>query len=215
VFCISFAQFGLATMVLFVPLLYIPEMRQQVYGDSAFIAGLFVLPMMLGLVVATITAGQLIAKNGRYKLYPVIGAFLAGGPLYLISRFTAATPAIWMVVLLAVCGAGLGLFVQVAVLAGQNDVALCDLGVATGALNFSKTLGGALGSAIFGAILAAGFRHPAHPGVPGYVAAYQHVFFWTVPVMALSLVLALVMREKPLSEEMLQVAEGKVEVPEY
>jgi MFS family permease len=146
---------------------------------------------------------------------PVIGAFLTGVPLYLISRFTPATPAIWMIVLLALAGAGLGLFVQVAVLAGQNDVAPADLGVATGALNFSKTLGGALGSAIFGAILTAGLHHQAAPGPAAYASAYQHVFFWTVPVMALSLVLALIMRERPLSEEMIEVAEGKVEVPEY
>ena len=120
-----------------------------------------------------------------------------------------------MVVLLVVAGAGLGLFVQVALLAGQNDVAPADLGVATGALNFAKTLGGALGSAVFGAILTASLRHQGTPGAAAYVHAYHNVFLWTVPVMALSLVLAIIMREKPLSEEMLQIAEGKAEAPEY
>src|ERR1700744_159248 len=61
VFSISFAQFGLATLVLFVPLLYIPEMREQVYGDSAFTAALFLIPLMAGIIAATITSGQLIA----------------------------------------------------------------------------------------------------------------------------------------------------------
>jgi EmrB/QacA subfamily drug resistance transporter len=212
VFSISFAQFGLATLVLFVPLLYIPEMRQQVYGDSAFVAGLFVIPLLVGIVLATIVSGEVIARSGRYKIFPVLGAFLAGVPLYLLSLFTAATPGIWMAALLAVAGAGIGLFVQVALLAGQNDVAPADLGVATGALNFAKTLGGALGAAVFGAILTASLRGP---GRADYVSAYHHVFFWTVPLMVISLILALVMREKPLSQDMLQVVEGKVEVPEY
>jgi hypothetical protein len=81
-------------------------------------------------------------------------------------------------------------------------------GAATGALNFFKSVGGALGAALCGAILA-----DALPG--GAVAAYHAVFAWTVPFMALALVLGLLMPEKPLSQEMIEVAEGKVEVPEY
>jgi EmrB/QacA subfamily drug resistance transporter len=215
VFSISFAQFGIATLVLFVPLLYIPEMREQVNGDSAFTAGLFVIPLMVGIVIGTMTCGQLIARNGRYKMYPILGSILTGVPMFLISRFTAATPAVWLLLLLLVAGGGLGLLVQVALLAGQNDVAGGDLGVATGALNFSKTLGGAIGSALFGAILIAGLHHQAAPSVASYVHAYQNVFLWTVPFMVVSLVLGAAMREKPLSEEMIGVVEGKVEVPEY
>jgi MFS family permease len=100
-----------------------------------------------------------------------------------------------------VAGAGIGLFVQVALLAGQNAADYRDLGSATGALNFFKSVGGAVGAALFGAILAHG--------------SYHAVFGWTVPFMGLAFVLALVMPEKPLSTEMIEVAEGKVEVPEY
>lgn len=147
IFNISFAQFGIATLVLFAVLLYIPEMRQQVAGDSAFISGLYLIPTLIGLIVATMISGQLIAKTGRYKIYPIIGAIITGVPMFLISRFTATTPAVWLLVLLFAAGGGIGFFVQVAVIAGQNDVESRDLGVATGALNFSKTLGGALGAA--------------------------------------------------------------------
>ncbi len=96
-----------------------------------------------------------------------------------------------------------------ALLAGQNAAEYRDLGTATGALNFFKSVGGAFGAALFGAVLA----HALSAG--STVAAYHSVFLWTVPFMALALVLALVMPEKPLSEEMIAVAEGKVEVPEY
>ena len=107
------------------------------------------------------------------------------------------------------------MFIQVALLAGQNDVAGSDLGVGTGALNFSKTLGGAIGSAVFGAILTAGLHHQSTPDVATYVHAYHKLFLWTVPFMVVSFVLAVVLREKPLSEEMFEVVEGKIEVPEY
>ena len=76
------------------------------------------------------------------------------------------------------------------------------------ALNFFKSVSGACG-ALFGAILLHGFA------VGSAVHAYREVFAWTILLMALALILAVVMREKPLSDEMIEVAEGKVEVPEY
>ncbi len=114
---------------------------------------------------------------------------------------------------MVVAGVGIGFFVQVALLAGQNAVEHRYLGVATGALNFFKSIGGALGAAVFGAILAAAL--PATPTTAAYVPAFAAVFRWTVPFMALALVLALAMREKPLSEEMIEVAKGEAEIPEY
>jgi MFS family permease len=116
-------------------------------------------------------------------------------------------------ILLAVIGAGLGFFIQVAVLAGQNAVDGRYLGVATGALNFFKTLGGAFGAAIFGAILTARL-HGAHT-IAHVAAGYTGLFLGCVPVMALALLLALRLREKPLSDEMIAVAEGRIDIPEY
>jgi EmrB/QacA subfamily drug resistance transporter len=208
-FAISAVQFLMATMVLFVAMLYIPAFLQAVQHKSAFTAGLYVIPLLVGLVAATAVAGPRIAKTGRYKHYPVIGAVLTGASMCGLGLAGAASPA-WAVILpMIFAGAGVGLFVQVALLAGQNAAEYRDLGTATGALNFFKSVGGAFGAALFGAVLA----HALSAGSP--VAAYHSVFLWTVPFMALALVLALVMPEKPLSEEMIAVAEGKVEVPEY
>jgi MFS family permease len=152
-------------------------------------------------------AGPQISRTGRYKLYPVAGAILTGVSMGALSLAGAHTGAALLIVPLVLAGAGLGFFVQVALLAGQNAVEYRYLGVATGALNFFKSIGGALGAALFGAILAAAGGDSA--------SAFHAVFGWTVPFMALSLVLALIMREKPLSAEMVEVAQGKVEVPEY
>ncbi|MGD0556306.1 MAG: hypothetical protein ABSA93_15180 [Streptosporangiaceae bacterium] len=127
----------------------------------------------------------------------------------LVEDIRASSDALAVIVPLIFAGAGIGLFVQVALLAGQNAVNHRYLGTATGALNFFKSIGGAFGAALFGAILTRGLTG-GHA-----VAAYQTVFEWTIPFMAVALVLALVMREEPLSEEMAEIAAGKAEAPEF
>ena len=183
IFSISAAQFLMATMVLFVAMLYVPSFLQTVQHKSAFTAGLYVIPLLAGLVAATVIAGPVIARTGRYKIYPIIGAVLTG--------------------------AGVGLLVQVALLAGQNAVEYRHLGTATGALNSFKSIGGACGAALFGAILVHGLTAGPTAG------AYQAVFAWTIPFMVLALILAVIMPEKPLSEEMAEIAAGKAEGPEH
>jgi len=209
IFVISAAQFLMATMVLFVAMLFIPSFLQAVQHKSAFTAGLYVIPLLVGLVAATAVAGPVIARTGHYKIYPVIGAVLTGGSMWALSLAGQTSGAVALILPMIFAGAGVGLFVQVAVLAGQNAIEYRHIGVATGALNFFKSVGGAFGAAIFGAILAHGLAtgHSVH--------AYREVFAWTIPVMLVSLILAVLMREKPLSAEMIEVAEGKVEVPEY
>jgi len=213
IFDIAAAQFLIATMVLFVAMLYLPQFLQTVQHKTAFEAGLYVIPLLVGLVVATAVAGPVIARTGRYKIFPVIGAVLTGGCMWLLSLAGQHTGPVQLIVPLTVAGAGIGLFVQVALLAGQNAVEHRYLGIATGALNFFKSIGGAFGAALFGAILAGGLAGASTAASSAH--AFDTVFRLTVPFMALSLVLALIMAEKPLSEEMIEVAEGKVEAAEY
>ena len=213
IFSIASAQFLLATMVLFVAMLYVPLFEQTVQHRSAFTAGLFDIPLLVGLVAATALAGPQISRTGRYKMYPVISAVLTGVSMGVLSLAGQHTSVAEIAAAMVVAGAGIGFFVQVALLAGQNAVEHRYLGVATGALNFFKSFGGALGAAVFGAILAAAL--PALPTTARYVSGFAAVFRWTVPFMALALVLALAMREKPLSEEMIEVAKGEAEAPEY
>jgi EmrB/QacA subfamily drug resistance transporter len=212
VFTISVIQFFLANLVLFVAMVFVPLFLQNVRGYSAFIAGLALIPMFIGLIIATSIAGPLITKTGRYKVYPIISALMTGLSMWGLGYVSPAT-SVWIIMIpLVFVGAGAGLFVQVALLGGQNAAPYQDLGVATGALNFFKTLGGAFGTAIFSAIFAAA---TSGAGSVAQAAAFATTFRWTVPLMALSLVLGVIMPEKPLSEEMMEVAEGKVEVPEY
>lgn len=216
IFSISSAQFAIASLVLFVGMLYVPQFLQSVQHYSAFVSGLFLIPMLLGLIAATAVAGPLITKTGHYKIYPIIGSALTGVSMWVLSLITATTAAWAIIIPIVFVGAGIGLLIQVALLAGQNAAEYRDLGTATGALNFFKSVGGAFGAALFGAILASMLTDlGSHTTANEVAGAFGTVFFWTLPFLALSFVLALLMREKPLSEEMVQVAEGKVEVPEY
>ncbi|MGW2948512.1 MFS transporter, partial [Streptomyces sp. NPDC001226] len=157
--------------------------------------------------------GPVISKTGRYKLYPVIGSILTGTAMWLVSFSDASTSTLTLITLLLVAGVGIGFFVQVSLLAGQNAAAYKDLGAATGTLNFFKSIGGAFGAAAFGAVLTAQLGNT--PSTATTAHAFQTVFFLAVPFMALALVSSLAMKEKPLSDEMMEVAQGKVEVPEY
>jgi Na+/melibiose symporter-like transporter len=214
IFSISSALFFLSTLVLFVAMLYVPLFLEEVRHDTAFASGLFLIPLLVGLIVATAISGGVISRTGRYKFFPIVGALLAGGGMYALSWQTGVSATWLFPILLAVVGVGLGFFVQVAVLAGQNAVEPALLGVATGVLNFFKTMGGAFGAALFGAILAARLSATAHT-TADLTSAFHAVFIWTVPFMVVALVLAVLMKEKPLSDQMREVAAGNVEVPEY
>ncbi|MEU7166558.1 MDR family MFS transporter [Streptomyces morookaense] len=198
-FSLAAAQFLLASLVLFAGMLYVPMFLQTVQHKSAFAAGLFIVPLLLGLVAAAALSGPVIARTGRYKLYPVTGAVLVGVSMASLGRAGQDTSAPALIVPLTVAGVGIGFFVQVCLLAGQNALGHEHIGVATGVLNFFRTLGGTFGAALFGAILAAGLR--SRGPSPGESAqAFRAVFLWTVPFMVLALGLALAMREEPLQD---------------
>jgi DNA-binding MarR family transcriptional regulator len=112
-------------------------------------------PMMGGMLVASITSGQLISRTGRYKIFPVLGTGVMAVGLFMLSRLTPATSNAAASLLMLVLGIGLGMVMQVLVIAVQNDVEYRDLGVATSGATLFRLIGGSLGTAILGAIFAA------------------------------------------------------------
>ncbi|MFF5024684.1 MFS transporter [Streptomyces collinus] len=143
---IGVALFGAAS--------YLPTFLQMVDGASATESGLLMLPMMAGIVVASIAGGQLISHTGRYKVFPVLGAALAAVGMWLLSRLETDTPRLQYSVWMAVLGAGIGLVMPVLVLAVQNSVRPADLGTATSANNYFRQIGGSVGAAVFGTLFA-------------------------------------------------------------
>jgi hypothetical protein len=131
----------------------IPLYLQIVKGASPTRAGLLVLPMVLGIMVGSVVSGQITARTGRYKVFPIVGIGLMTAAMVLLNTIGADTPLwrtdIWM----AIFGLGLGNCIQTLVIAVQNAVPARDMGVATSAQVFFRQIGGTLGTAVFLSIL--------------------------------------------------------------
>lgn len=140
-------------MAMFGALAFLPLYLQVVKGASATESGLRLIPMMLGLIGASIASGRLISSTGRYRMYPIAGTALIAVGLYLLSRLTVDSSTVEVSVYMLVLGIGVGLVMQVLVLAIQNSTEYADLGVATAGANLFRSLGSAFGVAIFGSIL--------------------------------------------------------------
>lgn len=135
-------------------MIFLPVFLQVVTGASATNSGLLLLPLMAGLMSMSILSGKVISRTGRYKAWPVGGMAVAAVGMYLLSRMDTSTGRIESSVAMVVLGAGIGMVMQVLVLAVQNAAEYRDLGVATSAVNFFRSMGGSLGVAVFGAVLA-------------------------------------------------------------
>ncbi|MFJ2830702.1 MFS transporter [Streptomyces sp. NPDC087263] len=133
---------------------YLPTFLQMVDGASATESGLLMLPMMGGIVGASVISGQLISKTGRYKVYPILGGALSVLGMWLLSRLEVDTPRLHYSIWMAVLGAGIGMVMPVLVLAVQNSARPADLGTATSANNYFRQIGGSVGAAVFGTLFA-------------------------------------------------------------
>ncbi|GGV73343.1 MFS transporter [Streptomyces gelaticus] len=206
---------------------YLPTFLQMVDGATATESGLLMLPMMGGIVIASVVSGQLISRTGRYRIHPIIGGAVSVVGMWLLSRLETDTPRIEYSVAQAVLGIGIGLIMPVLVLAVQNSVQPADIGSATSANNYFRQIGGSVGAAVFGTLFAGrladalAVRLPSGADLPdpesitpqlvhamdpalrdSYVQAYAdampRIFLYLVPVLALGLFFAFFLKEKPL-----------------
>jgi EmrB/QacA subfamily drug resistance transporter len=152
VFVIASAIGLAAGFAMFGALSYLPLFLQVVHGVSPTISGVYLLPMVLGLLLTSIGSGQLIARTGRYKVFPIVGTALLAVALFLLATLSPTTPTLLMNFYFFILGAGLGLTLQVLVIAVQNTASYADLGAATSGVTFFRTIGGAFGVSVFGAI---------------------------------------------------------------
>lgn len=219
-FVVGFAMFG--------TIVYLSLYLQVAKGASPTSAGLQLLPLMAGLLGASIISGRRISKTGKWKIYPVIGTALATIGIFLMSRLGIDTP-YWQINLAAlILGIGLGNVMQVLVLAVQNSVDPREMGAATSTATFVRSIGGSFGTALFGAIFAArlaadlskalpaGISAPSSdmtssltqiatlPGpireavLGAFSSAISFSFLVAVPIMAVAFFLSLMLKETPL-----------------
>jgi EmrB/QacA subfamily drug resistance transporter len=153
IFSVCSALGFLSGCAMFGGIVFLPLFLQVATGASATNSGLLLLPLMAGLMTASIGSGMIITKTGRYKAWPIGGMIVAIIGTYLLSRMTAETGRIESSIYMVILGIGIGMAMQVLVLAVQNALPPSDLGVATSAVTFFRSMGGSFGVAIFGAIL--------------------------------------------------------------
>jgi EmrB/QacA subfamily drug resistance transporter len=218
-FVVGFAMLGAIT--------FLPSYLQYVKGVDATTSGLRTLPMVAGLLVTSIATGVAVSRTGRYKIFPLAGFAVMSVGLWLLSRLDPGTSYPTMAVAMLVLGLGIGLCMQVLTLIVQNTTQYSDLGTATSAVTFFRTLGSSVGTAVFGAIYANALTPRltealaaskgldprttttpkalhAHPQalIARVVGAYSDtlhvVFLWAVPVAVVAFGVALFLKEVPL-----------------
>jgi EmrB/QacA subfamily drug resistance transporter len=219
-------------LVFFAGLYFISAFLQFVNGIDATDSGLYMIPFMGSTVVGTILVGRLVDRSGRYRIYPIVGSVVATIGLVLLSGLDVDSSPVRALLFGAVLGFGIGLVMQVLILAIQNSVESRDIGIATATSMFARQLGGAVGLALLGSILNNRLAHwiprlvpegadidlttlrgrpetlvhldaaTRHGVVDAFARSLHSVFLWSVPVAAIAIVLALRLRENPLREEL-------------
>ena len=219
---------------------YLPVYLQIVKGLSPTESGLRMVPLMGGTLVTSILAGQLVSRTGKYKLFPIIGTTIVTLALLLISRMTADTSTFAASLYMLLLGLGLGVVMQVLIIAVQNAVEYRDLGVATSNAILFRFIGGSLGTALLGAVLATQLHtnmqrlmpagldssgaldtispqalaglSPALRGayIEAFVASLSTVFLFASAIAFLGLLVALLLPERPLRETIAAAAEEDI-----
>jgi len=146
-FLLGIAMFG--------AIVFLPVYLQVVRGRTATNSGLLVLPVMLGILTGSTLSGRLITRFGRYKVFPIVGLGLTTLGFVMFTTMDISTPFAFVTIAMLLAGLGIGMTTPTLILAGQNAVEQQDLGVVTSTITFTRSMGGAFGTAIFGAVLSA------------------------------------------------------------
>jgi EmrB/QacA subfamily drug resistance transporter len=203
----------LAGAALLGSVVYVVVYLQVARGVAATDAGLYLIPMAVGMTAAGTVSKRLIARSWPLRTFLISGTAIVAAAIGLLGLLRVDTP--WWVLggELFLLGAGLGQLIGLLIVLAQNAVPPWQLGVATTAVRFAQTLGGAFGAAVFGTVLtrALAARFPAGSvdmarirtlgpdGVPAFVSAIDTVFRSASTVMVVAFVLTLLLREPPRS----------------
>jgi MFS family permease len=209
VVAVASASLFLGTAALFSIVVFVPMFLQAVAGVTPTEAGLLMVPMMAAVTLSTTLSGRAMARTGRYKRFPIAGLGLMTAALVMLAALAGERSVVATGAGLAVFGLGFGMVTQVLIVAVQNSVDRRRLGVATAATGFFRALGGAVGSAVLGAVFVAqagvdvgtGQVNALSPAVRDSIAdAVQTAWLVAAPLAALALLVVLRLPEKPLQQ---------------
>ncbi|WP_026321394.1 MDR family MFS transporter [Salinispora fenicalii] len=229
-FLLGFAMYGAMS--------FLPLYQQTVQGASATESGLLLLPLMFGMLVVSLVVGRTITRTGRYRAFPIIGGVVMSAGMVLLTRLDAQTEVAESSLYLLVLGVGMGFLMQTTMLIAQNSVDQRDLGAASGAATFFRSIGGSFGISLFGAVFASRLADSPGGGIfgggeagaamdlvklrelpeavrelvlGGLADAISHVFLWALLFTLVVPVLAWLIREIPLRTENIPVPAGEAE----
>ena len=137
-------------------IIFLPLFMVNVLGVSATNTGLSIIPLSIGLFIGSLTAGQLVARFGHYRLILIVGGFLLFAGVVLLSFLSVNTTYLQAVFMMLLCGIGMGPALPLYTLAIQNAVDVRRIGQATSASQFFRQIGSTAGIAILGTVLATG-----------------------------------------------------------
>ncbi|WP_296659290.1 MDR family MFS transporter [Paraburkholderia sp.] len=143
---------------LFGSVTFLPLYLQVVKSSTPSQAGMQMLPMMGGVLTMSVITGRIISRIGKYRIFPITGTALVGVAMTLLARLSIDTPLHWMYLYMALLGCGLGMVMQVLILAVQNAVEFRHMGVATSGATLFRSIGGSVGVAAFGAVFSHGLN---------------------------------------------------------
>jgi EmrB/QacA subfamily drug resistance transporter len=184
-------------MLFYLGVFFLPVFFQEVAGVDATESGLLLIPTMIGTAMATTFAGRRVERTGRYRAWPIIGGVIMTVGALALTTIGLDTSVAVVAGLGAVLGIGIGCAMQTSILAVQNAVDPADMGMGTSTALLSRTLGGTIGTPLFGAVLAAGL--PAHHATAAQFAdALPWVFAAAVPVGLLALLFGILLPHRAL-----------------
>ncbi len=207
---------------------YMPTYLQMVHGMSATAAGFMMIPQMGFMLVSSTIIGFVVARTGRYKIYPVLGVVFVLAAMTWLSMLGPHSGILVTIAPMALLGLGFGFSQQMLVLIVQNAFPVAVVGTATAASNFFRQIGSTLGMSVIGALFTSRLMANLHDSVPAgaaevepssltpelvgglpgdlheavitsYNDALLPLYLWIVPVTAIGLLSALLIKEVPLA----------------
>ncbi|HEU0165552.1 MAG TPA: MFS transporter, partial [Thermomicrobiales bacterium] len=150
---------------------YIPLFMQTVVGVSATNSGIVLAPLMLSLVVASTTGGQIISRTGRYKWAVILGLSTMTIGLFLQSRMNINTTQGQAIVNMIFIGLGVGFVMPTMNLAVQNAFPVKRIGTVTASVQFFRSIGATIGIAVMGTVMSSGLKNGLQSDLPPDVSA--------------------------------------------
>ena len=218
-FVISCVILFVLGVVMFSAVTYLPTFLQIANGASASNSGLLLVPLFVGVFSSSIGAGQIISRTGRWRVFPIVGLGVATVGMFLLSTLDPQSSSTESGFYMFVLGFGVGMVMQMLILATQNEAPVADLGVATSTASFARAIGGSVGVAMFGALFASRVTEllgdtasldvtpevlrtlPAAQQVAtanAFSDAITTVFLYAVPLLLFAFVLTWFLKETPL-----------------